>query len=138
LEEANTALKVLLRQREDHKVDVEERVLNNLKQIVMPSIETLKASGLNKNQMDYVNVLVTNLKDLVSPFTQKLSSQYLDLTPKEIQVANLVKEGKTTKEIAQLLNVTPNAVVFHRYNIRKKLGLKNKKANLRSYLLSLE
>jgi len=137
LEEANIALKVLLRQREDHKAEIEERVLNNLKQMVMPGIETLRASGLNKNQMDNVNILESNLKDLISPFSQKLSSQYLGLTPKEIQVANLVREGKTTREIAQMLNVSPNAIVFHRYNIRKKLGLKNSKVNLRSYLCSL-
>jgi DNA-binding NarL/FixJ family response regulator len=137
LEEANTALKVLLRQRDDHKAEIEERVLSNLKELVMPSIETLKATGLNESQMNNVKVLESNLKDLISPFSHKLSSEYLSLTPKEIQVANLVREGKTTREIAQMLNVSPNAIVFHRYNIRKKLALKNSRVNLRSYLSSL-
>lgn len=137
LEEANTALKVLLRQRDDHKAEIEERVLSNLKELVMPSIETLKASGLNETQTNNIKILESNLKDLVSPFSQKLSSEYLGLTPKEVQVANFVKEGKTTREIAEILNVSPNAIVFHRYNIRNKLGLKNSKVNLRSYLCSL-
>jgi len=137
LEEVNTALRVLLRQRDEHKVEIEEKVLSNLRKLVIPHIETLKASDLDAKQMGCVNMLESNLKDLISPFSQKLSSEYLGLTPKEIQVANLVREGKTTKEIAELLNVSTNAIVFHRYHIRKKLGLKNQKINLRSYLSSL-
>jgi DNA-binding CsgD family transcriptional regulator len=63
--------------------------------------------------------------------------QTLGLTAKEIAVASLLKEGRTTKQIAELLDVSPRAVEFHRYNIRKKLGLDHKKTNLRSYLLSI-
>lgn len=137
LEEVNTALRVLLRQRDEHKVEIEEKVLSNLRELVIPYIETLQESDLDAKQMSCVNMLESNLKDLISPFSQKLSSEYLGLTPKEIQVANLVREGKTTKEIAELLNVSTNAIVFHRYHIRKKLGLKNQKINLRSYLSSL-
>ena len=137
LEEVNTALRVLLRQRDEHKVEIEEKVLSNLKELVLPFMKKLKESGLDAKQMGYVNILESNLKDLISPFSQKLSSQYLNLTPSEIQVANLVREGKTTKEIAELLNVSDNAIVFHRYHIRKKLGLKNQRINLRSYLSSL-
>lgn len=137
LEEVNTALRVLLRQRDEHKVEIEEKVLSNLKELVLPFIKKLKESGLDVKQMGYVNILESNLNDLISPFSQKLSSQYLKLTHTEIQVANLVREGKTTKEIAKLLNVSDNAIVFHRYHIRKKLGLKNQKINLRSYLSSL-
>jgi DNA-binding NarL/FixJ family response regulator len=137
LEEVNTALRVLLRQRDDHKLEIEERVLSNMKELVIPSIESLKQSGLDAKQSGYVDLVESNLEKLVSPFSQKLSSKYLDLTPREIQVANLVREGKTTKEIAELLNVSTNAIVFHRYHIRKKLGLKNQKINLRSYLTSL-
>jgi DNA-binding CsgD family transcriptional regulator len=58
-------------------------------------------------------------------------------TPREIDVAALVREGKTSKEIADLLNVSVSAVDFHRKKIRKKLGLKNDKSNLRSHLLTL-
>jgi len=79
----------------------------------------------------------THLNDIISPFLRNLTSGYLHLTPREIQIANLIREGKTSKEIAQLLHLSQGAIDFHRNNIRNKLGLKKKKANLRSYLLTL-
>jgi len=137
LEEANTALKVLFRQRDEHKAELEKRVLANLKELVIPYIQKLKDSRLDAKQMGYVDMLESNLHEIISPFSQTLSSKHLSLTAKEIQVANLIKDGKTTAEIADLLGVSSNAVVFHRYNIRKKFDLTNRKVNLRSYLLSL-
>ena len=82
-------------------------------------------------------IVESSLNEIVSPFLHKLSSKYLGLTPREIQVAGLVKEGKTTKEIAEFLNISTNAVDFHRKRVRDKLGLRNRKANLRTHLLSL-
>jgi DNA-binding CsgD family transcriptional regulator len=82
-------------------------------------------------------MLESNLNDVVSPFIHKLSSKYVGLTPTEIQIANLVKEGKTTKEIAEILHSSDRTVEFHRKNIRKKIGLVNRKVNLRSHLLTM-
>jgi DNA-binding CsgD family transcriptional regulator len=137
LEEVNTAVKVLLKQREEDKTELEEKVLSNVKQLVLPYVEKLKKTRMGAEQMAYVSIIESNLSDIVSPFLRKLSSKYLSLTPKEIQIADLIKLGQTTKEIADLLNVSPGAIDFHRENIRGKLGLKNKKINLRSHLLSL-
>ena len=138
LEEVNTALKVLLKQREDDKKELAENVLSNVKELISPYLERLKKSQLNTNQKTLINILDSNLSNMISPFISKLSSKYLNLTPGEVRVANLVKEGKTNKEIAELLCVSKNTVLFHRYNIRQKLGLKNKKINLRSHLLSYD
>jgi PAS domain S-box-containing protein len=137
LEELNTALRVLLKRREDDKREFEERVLANLKQLVLPYIEKMKKSRLDEKDMSYVTILESNLKDIASPFSQQLSSKYLNLTPKEIQIANLIREGRTTKEIAELLNASPGTIDFHRNNIRHKLDIKNRKANLRTYLLTV-
>ena len=137
LEEANTALKVLLRQGEKDKTELENKVLTNIKELVMPGIEKLRNCRLDEKQKAYVNILESNLDDIISPFLQKLSSKYMDFTPTEIQVANLVREGKPTKEISELLNISERGIEFHRNNLRMKLGLKNRKTNLRTYLLSL-
>jgi DNA-binding CsgD family transcriptional regulator len=98
----------------------------------------VKNSSLDPKQVAYIHILESNLNDIVSPFLRTLSAKYVSLTPTEIQVANLIKEGRATKEIAELLNLSSKTVNTHRQNIRMKLALKNKKVNLRSHLLSLQ
>ena len=137
LEEVNAALKVLLKHRDEDKKEFEKKVITNVKNLVFPYLEKLKNSRLNDRQKVYLNIIQTNLEDIVAPFLRQLSLSFSDLTPSEIQVAGLVKDGKTTKEIAGLLNSSTGAVNFHRNNIRKKLGLRNTKTNLRSFLLPL-
>jgi DNA-binding CsgD family transcriptional regulator len=108
-----------------------------VKKLIFPYIENLKHLNLNGDQMTQVEIIESHLNDIISPFLRSLSSAYSSLTPREIQVASLVKEGKTTKEITKLLNISATAVDFHRKNLRLKFGLKNKNTNLRSYLTSL-
>ncbi len=137
LKEINTALNVLLKKRQEDKIALEEKVLVNVKELVMPYLKRMKENNLDDKQQTFLNILESNLNEIISPFSRKLSSKYLNLTPAEIQVANLVRQGKMTKEIASLFNLSYKTVESHRENIRKKIGIKNKKANLRSYLLSL-
>ena len=137
LEEANIALKVLLKKRDEDKTELEEKILLNIKELVVPYLEKLKMSGLDEKQKTHVSILESNLNDITSSFSHRLSSKYMNFTPSEIQIANLLRQGKTNKEIGELLNTSHRTVAFHRENIRKKLGLKNKKINLKSYLLSL-
>ena len=137
LEEVNAALKVLLKHRDEDQKDFEEKIVANVKKLVLPYVEKLNNSRLNDRQIVYLNIIKSNLEDIITPFLHQLSSKYSDLTPSEIQVAGLVKEGKTTKEIAELLNSSTGTIDFHRNNLRKKLGLRNTKTNLRSFLLAL-
>lgn len=137
LEEANIALKVLLRKRDEDKTELEEKILLNIKELVIPYLEKLKMSGLDEKQKTHVSILESNLNDITSSFSHRLSSKYMNFTPSEIQIANLLRQGKTNKEIGELSHTSQRTVAFHRENIRKKLGLKNKKINLKSYLLSL-
>ncbi len=134
LEELNTALQVLLKKREEDKVRTEEKISSNIKELIRPYLDKIKNGTLDETQKIYVRIIESNLNEITSPFTLRLSSEHLHLTPTEIKVANLISQGKTSKEIADLVNSSPKAVSFHRGNIRKKLGLQHKKANLQSYL----
>ena len=136
LEELNTALKVLLKRREEDRGELEERILANVRELVLPYIEVLKGKRLDNGNMSYVNILESNLRNIISPFSHKLSYKYKNLTNREVRVADLIKEGRLSKEIADFLNITESAVNIYRYRMRKKLGPK-KKDNLREYLLSL-
>jgi DNA-binding NarL/FixJ family response regulator len=135
LEDLNAALRVLLKQREEDKNELEQKVLSNVKTLILPHIEKLRNHADMKG-LSYVNVLESNLKDIISPFAQKLSVKYLNFTNREVQIANLIKEEKTTKEIAALLNVSESAVNVYRYHIRRKLNL-TKKHNLRASISTL-
>lgn len=138
LEEANAALKVLLKRREEDKKELEEKVLFNMKELAEPYLEKLRKTGLNGRQKAFLEILESNLNEIISPFPRSLYFSYLNLTPAEMQIAALIRHGQTTKEIANLLNLSTRTVETHRKNIRKKLGLKDKKANLRTKLLSLQ
>ncbi len=138
LEEVNAALKVLLKQREADRTELEERLVFNFRELVKPLLEKLNTSGLDQRQKGFLEIVETQLNDILSPFLRGVSQGYLKLTPTEIQVANLVKHGKSTKEIASLMNLSARTVEVNRNNIRKKIGITNKKVNLRTYLLSIQ
>ena len=135
LEEMNAALRVLLRRMEEDRRELEDKVRLNLEQMVQPYLERLKGVGLSDRQRKNFETLETNLQEILSPFTRKLLTEYPRLTPSELQIANLLRQGKSSKEIADELSLSSRTVETHRRNMRDKLGIKDKKTNLRSYLL---
>ncbi|OPY15198.1 MAG: sensory histidine kinase AtoS [Syntrophus sp. PtaB.Bin001] len=137
LEELNAALTALLKKREEKKIEQEEKILSDVRSMVLPYVEKVKTTDIDTTQMNYLNILEANLKEITSPFLRQLTSPPLNMTPKEIQVASLIKDGKKTKEIAELMNICTGAVAFHRNRIRKKLGLNKKNVNLMSHLSSM-
>jgi len=138
LEESNVALKVLLEHREKDRRELEKNVLVNVRKLVMPYLEELSFRNLDQRSQNLLEIVHQRLEEIISPFLNRLTSMNRLLTPREIDVAALVREGKTSKEIAGLLNISVSAVDFHRKKIRQKLKLTNEKSNLRSYLLSLQ
>ena len=136
VEELNVALRVLLRQVQEDKDTLEQRFVANVNKLVLPYLKKINKSRLDKQQSSYLDIMEANLNEIMSPLLHNL--QQINLSPREIQVANLVKEGKTTKEIAQIVGVAADAVNSYRNSIRQKLGLNNKKVNLQSYLQSLK
>jgi PAS domain S-box-containing protein len=138
LYEANTALKVLLNQTDKARKELEERIVFNIKELVFPLLEELEAkpSYQNKLAREYIRLIKSSLNEINSSFSKDLATKHHGLTPREIQIADFIRRGKTTKEIVFLLNISKDTVEFHRRNLRSKLRLTNQKISLRSYLLS--
>ena len=134
----NTALQVLVEHREQEIKETESGVLNTLERLVRPYLRDLEGTRLDDEQRTYLEIISSNLEKITSPLTKKLATWQRLLSPAELRVADLVRNGVRTKEMAQLLGVSDNAVAFHRKNIRRKLGVANQKINLVSYLQSLD
>ena len=134
LEDANAALRALLKFREEDHRTLAQQVVQNVQNLITPYLDLLKKDARGSDALLF-ELVEANLAEITSPFLGKTAA--LGFTPKEVEVASLIKNGKTIKEIAGLLHLSPRSIERHRYNIRKKLNLNNKRANLFSHLLSL-
>jgi DNA-binding CsgD family transcriptional regulator len=124
------------RLEENDKIELQERVLHNIQELVTPYLQKLKKSALGARQEAYVGIIESHLEDVTSSFSPRLSSEAVGLSPMELQVADLIRQGRTTKDISELLDLSKRTIDGHRDRIRRKLGIKNAKVNLRAYLQS--
>jgi PAS domain S-box-containing protein len=138
LAQLNTALQVLVEQREQEINDIERGMLNTFDRLILPYLQDLSGTPLTDQQMTSLEIIRSNLQKIRSPLSKRLSDWRRTLTPAEIRIVDLIRNGKRTKEIAEFLHISTNAVSFHRKRIRKKLGLTGEKINLISYLQSLD
>jgi len=136
LEEANTALKVLLQHRQNDQNEIEEKIFINIKSLIIPYLDKLKASNPDTRQDAYIRILESHINEIFSPFLKQMTAYYANLTPRELQIADLIKDGKSTKEISHILNIAINTTNNYRKRLRKKLSLQKKEDNLRTRLLS--
>ena len=130
-------MRILLREHELRKTEIEEKIFLNIEKLLLPYLSELESSNLNERQQFLLDIIGKNIQEITGSFSRDLIYKYTNLTPREIQVANLIRHGRTNKEIAKLLSISPSAVVFHRQNLRKKLNIKGKKKNLRTVLLEV-
>jgi PAS domain S-box-containing protein len=138
LEELNNALKALLQRRDEDRVEMEEKVILNVRRLIVPYLEKLKETGMTARQLAFVRIIEESLADIISPFSKTLSTKFVNFTGSEVKIANLIRQGKRTKEIAKLLGISKRTVEAHRDHIRTKLGLKTNKGNLRTHLMSIQ
>jgi len=138
LAETNIAMKVLLDHRSRDRQELENRFLANIRELVLPYLDKMKTGLLQQREKALIAIIEDHLNDISSPFLHRLSSLHLLLTPQELEVALLVRQGKSSQEISDVLNISVATVSFHRKKLRKKLGLEDRKQNLRTYLLSLQ
>lgn len=136
LHDANIALKVLLEQGSKARQELEGQIMTNIKELVFPYLDELDLELVNRTSHVYVNIIRKKIEEVTSTFARQLTSKLIGLTPRELQVAELIKQGRSNKDIARLLHISPGTADVYRNNLRRKLGLKNKKVNLRVYLLT--
>jgi DNA-binding CsgD family transcriptional regulator len=136
LQEANTALRAVLGNIEAEKQRIYKDMQVNIDKVIMPILQALSVE-LPKAQRKYAEILKTNLEEITSPFTNRFLYQYQSLTPTEITICNMIRNGLRTKEIAQLRAVSTATINRHREHIRKKLKIANNDINLTTYLQSL-
>ena len=135
LQESNTALKTILAKIEEEKHEIYKNIKTNVDRIVMPIIDGLSLE-LPQTQKKYLEMMQTNLEEITSPFIRHLSSSYYSLTPAEIAICNMIRNGLRTKEIARIRGVSTATINRHRENIRRKLKITNSDVNLATYLQS--
>jgi DNA-binding CsgD family transcriptional regulator len=125
-----------LENRDEQRKKIADQVMTNFDQLVFPYYQRIRHSrGTDETDL-LVKIMEKNTLESLAPLERSFPMPFRQLTPMEIQVADLIKMGKSSKEISGLLNISTRSVFFHRNNIRKKLNIHGKKVNLRSFLIS--
>ncbi len=135
LQESNSALRIVLARIEQEKQEIRRDIKMNVEKILMPILHAL-ALQLPPSQKKYVEMLQTNLEEIASPFISQLSLSYHSMTPTEITICNMIRNGMRTKEIAEMRGVSEATINRHREKIRRKLKITNQDVNLATFLES--
>jgi PAS domain S-box-containing protein len=135
LESLNYALKLLMIRLEGQRKDMEDRIAHNFKLTIQPVLEHMRARGPQESPDHLLETLDYNIKHITSLFGIKLAADRNRLSPREIQVCQMIRAGKNTREMAKALGLSYQTVIVHRKNIRKKLGLTNRKLNLVTFIM---
>jgi DNA-binding CsgD family transcriptional regulator len=133
LKESNTALHTVLARIKQEKEEIYRDIKTNVEKILTPNLHAL-ASQLSSTQIKYVELLQINLEEITSPFIRQLSLSYYSLTPTEIAICDMIRNGMRTKEIAQMRSVSEATINRHREKIRHKLKITNEDVNLATFL----
>ncbi len=132
-EKKNIALKELIETIELNKKEEKEKIQLNVEKLILPILSKLERKGSNFDKK-YIELLRNNLNNLTQSFGLKIGVNKLHLSPREIEICNLIKDGIKGKEISKILNISYASLETHRKNIRRKLGISNKEINLSVYL----
>jgi len=131
LEQKNMALREVIEQIEVKKRMIRDEISANLNELVMPILQKLRLAGAPS---EYLDLLQHHLEQISGAFGLALTKKRSILSPREIEICSMIQGALTSKEIAQLLNISYQTVEKHRRNIRKKFGIDTKQINLSSYL----
>jgi DNA-binding CsgD family transcriptional regulator len=135
LKKANIALGEVLRRMQEEQLDIGKSIQQNIKNVISPLIANLSIH-LGGDQRKFLSLISKSIEEITSPYVSTLSAEFLTLTPQEIAICHQIRNGLSSKDIAELQKISTATVNTHRENIRRKLKLNNKKINLKSYLIS--
>lgn len=138
LERKNMALKELIEQIESERKRIKKNISVNIDKLVMPLVNRIKSMACDDMQKKYAGILEKTLIEIHSSFGERITGIDMKLTMKEVEICNLIKNGYSSKEISDVMNLSVRTVETHRKNIRKKLGLMNSSFNLSNYLHNFE
>ena len=134
--EKSAALDQILKYLETEKRIVQDQVLHNIQKLLLPTLEKLKRKA-TKLETKYLDLIQQNLQSLTDSFGRSLRDKFPQLTLKEVEICNMLRNGFVSKDIAFLLKISHLTVETHRHRIREKLGISNQKTNLTSLLQNL-
>ncbi len=139
LEEKNVALREILSQIEIEKRDMKKNIRSTAEKVICPLLQKLRAGHLEERErIKYIEMIETNLMELYSPFPRNIADGSLKLSPREIEISIMIKNGLSNKEIAELLHLSVLTIERHRHNVRRKLGIVNMRINLTTYLRNMQ
>lgn len=137
LEQQNHYLRELLQQNTVDNRELEIGVVRNAHSILKPLIRAMHQNRPNVAQTTWLNRLGDQVDELLESFSPRLDSLRFNLTPQELRVARLIRDGFSSRQIAVHQQISPRTVTTHRTHIRKKLGLTSRRRNLRTCLLAI-
>jgi PAS domain S-box-containing protein len=134
LEKTNEALKIIIEGVEDQKKEVERKISHNLSLSVKPIIDQLKSHELPDTLSFLLSSLEFSLTNIFSSFGFNLVKDGHLLTPRETRICEMIRSGLSSKQIAKVMGISPQTILVHRRNIRRKLSLGKSGQNLASFL----
>ena len=137
ISEYKITIDVLLKRLREQEMDLNKMAGDHITMNVLPYLVQLRETRINSNQRALIDIIFANLQEMIGPAMHKTTTRYFGFTPMETRVADLVKQGNRSKEIAAVLNCSLKTIDHHRTSIRRKLGIKNQRINLSTYLMSV-
>jgi DNA-binding NarL/FixJ family response regulator len=136
LYDTNTALSIMLKRRDREHNDIRKEIAAKTIEMVLPLLKKAQ-NQVTGSAKDYMETAQANLLDVFSQHPHDSVLTNAKLAPRELQIVHYIRQDKTSKEIADILNLSVRTIESYRESIRKKLRIKNQKKNLKKFLTSL-
>jgi DNA-binding CsgD family transcriptional regulator len=129
-----TALALQMRQKSELMGELKERLEAQPTPTADPGLARLLNRGANQDK-EWAD-FNAHFESLNRNFYARLRQKYPDISPGELKICALIKLNLSVKEMAGILNISPDSVKTARYRLRKKLQLATED-NLTDFVLNI-